>query len=372
MKKRYWIPLLAIVALPFALYWSLKLPVFGAHPSADERQRYSNSNAFNSTQGIFENRRPALIKDMYAELSKWEIVLDWFAESENATPSSKLPELSPDIAEFMQESEHTKLIWMGHSSFLLNISGMTVLVDPVFSASAAPLNFLMPRFQPAVVSLEQLPDIDVILISHDHYDHLDRQSVHYFADKHTLFLTPLGVGAHLQRWGIAPNRIVEKDWWESHTVAGVQFTAAPAQHFSGRDGIKNNQTLWASWILISEQSRLYFSGDSGYDIHFKEVGARYGPFDLSIMENGQYDEAWSAVHMFPKQTLQAHKDVNAKHLMPVHWGMFEMAYHPWYEPVEQLSIIADAEKVELLTPMLGEIVILNETVKTKRWWQTLI
>lgn len=372
MKKRYWIPLVALVALPFSVYLFLKHPVFGARPSADEQQQFFSSTAFNKTKGVFENRRPALIAKMYAEVSIWEIVLDWFAVSENATPSAKLPELVPDIAEFVKQSEHTKLIWLGHSSFLLNISGTIVLVDPIFSPSAAPLNFLMPRFQPAVVLLEQLPAIDVILISHDHYDHLDRQSVQYFADKQTQFVTPLGVGVHLKRWGIAQSQIVEKNWWESHAVAGIEFTAAPAQHFSGRDGINKNETLWASWILISDQSRLYFSGDSGYDIHFKEIGTRFGPFDLSIMENGQYDEAWSAVHMFPKETLQAHKDVKAKRLMPVHWGMFEMAYHPWYEPVERLSVLADAQEVELLTPLLGEIIMLNDSVNTQRWWQKLI
>jgi len=372
MKKRYWIPLVGLIALPLGLYASLKLPVFGSHPSAEDRLRYSDSIAFNSTNGSFENRRPELIEKMRAENSIWTMLQEWFVEREDGTPTSKLPEQAINFVEFLKPSEYTKLIWLGHSSFLLNISNTIVLVDPVFSEYAAPVRFLVPRFQGAVVSIEQLPAIDIVLISHDHYDHLDQKSVQYFVDKPTQIIAPLGVGVHLKRWGVAAGKIIEKDWWASHVVNGIKFTAAPAQHFSGRDGINNNETLWASWILTSEQSRLYFSGDSGYDTHFKEVGERYGPFDLSVMENGQYDAAWAAVHMFPQETVQAHTDLNAKRLLPVHWGMFELAYHKWYDPVEALSIVADAQGVELLTPMLGEMIELDDAIETMRWWQDLM
>lgn len=369
MKKRYLIPLLVVAALPIGLYLSLKLPVFGGHPSDNDRLSYGSSTAYNQSKGTFENRRPGRMERMGAESSTWDMLQEWFSERDNASPAAMMPEQRPDINAFMKPDRHTKLIWLGHSSFLLNIDGVIILVDPVFAGYAAPLSFMVKRFQPAVLSLEALPKIDLILLSHDHYDHLDQQTIEFFADKQTQFLAPLGVGVHLHRWGIDQHRIIEKDWWQSHDVGSITFTAAPAQHFSGRDGINNNETLWASWIITSAQSRLYFSGDSGYDTHFKEIGERFGPFDLSIMENGQYDEAWPVVHLFPEETIQAHKELNAKRLMPVHWGMFELAFHAWNEPVERLSRLADSEGVELVTPMLGQTITVGDSIETMRWWQ---
>lgn len=361
-------PLVALAAIPVGAYLALKLPVFGGHPSAEDRVRFASSSAFNVSQGKFENRRPETIERLRNN-SSIGFLLEWFSEREAARPMDKLPEQVPDISEFVKPNEHTKLIWFGHSTFLLNISGTIVLVDPVFSGYASPVSFAAKRFQPSVLSLDALPEIDVILISHDHYDHLDQDSVEYFAKSPTLFISALGVGVHLKRWGISADNIIEKDWWDSHTVFGIEFTAAPAQHFSGRDGINNDETLWASWIINSTQSRLFYSGDSGYDIHFKEIGERYGPFDLSIIENGQYNIDWSEVHMFPAQTLQAHLDVNAEYLMPVHWGMFELAFHTWYEPVETLSNLAQEKGVELLTPILGQINILDSSLRTEQWWR---
>jgi len=361
-------PLVALAIIPAGAYFALKLPVFGGHPSAEDRKRFVNSGAFNESKGIFENRRPELIEKMREDSFSLGLLQEWFSERKGARPANKLPEQVPDILDFEQPAEHTKLIWLGHSTFLLNIDGTIVLVDPVFSGYAAPVSFTAKRFQPSVLSLEALPDIDVILISHDHYDHLEQSSVEYFSEKQTLFVSPLGVGVHLKRWGIPADRIVEKDWWETHTVNGIEFIAAPAQHFSGRDGFNNDETLWSSWIISSTQSRLFYSGDTGYDIHFKEIGERYGPFDLSIMENGQYDKAWPVVHMFPAETLQAHLDVNAEYLMPVHWGMYELAFHTWYEPVDTLSRLAQEKDVALVTPVFGQIIELEQSLETNQWW----
>jgi len=361
-------PLVVLAVIPVGVYFALKLPVFGGHPSAEDRKRFENSSAFNVSKGKFENRRPELIEKMRASSLSFELLMEWFSEREGAKPASMLPEQVPDLREFEKPAEQTKLIWLGHSTFLLNIDGTIVLVDPVFSGYASPVSFTAKRFQPSVLSLEALPEIDVVLISHDHYDHLDQSSIEYFSKKQTLIISPLGVGVHLKRWGIPADRIIEKDWWETHTFNGIEFIATPAQHFSGRDGFNNDETLWASWIVNSTQSRLFYSGDSGYDIHFKQIGERYGPFDLSIMENGQYDKAWSAVHMFPAETLQAHLDVNAEYLMPVHWGMYELAFHTWYEPVDTLFRLAREKDVTLVTPILGQVIVLNNSIKTEQWW----
>jgi len=368
LKKRYWVPVVVLLTIPVGL----KLPVFGGHPSAEDRERFASSIAFNQSKGIFENRRPELLEQMRSDSLSFELLKEWFSMRDAAEPADKLPEQMPDLAEFVEPAEKTKLIWLGHSTFLLNIDGVIVLVDPVFSDYASPLSFAAQRFQASVLSLDDLPQIDVILISHDHYDHLDQDSIEYFTQSKTQFVAPLGVGTHLKRWGIRAERIVEKDWWESHRVNTVEFTAAPAQHFSGRDGINNDETLWASWVITSSQSRLFYSGDSGYDIHFKEIGERYGPFDLSIMENGQYAEAWASVHMFPKETLQAHVDVRAEYLMPVHWGMYELAFHTWYEPVDTLARLAQEKGIELVTPIFGQLVVLDNSVETERWWEDLI
>jgi len=371
LKKRYWIPLISLLAVPVVGYFALKLPVFGGHPTDEDRIRFASSSAFDQTKGTFENRRPELVEQMRSESLDFGLLKEWFSEREAGTPANKLPEQKPDVQAFAKPEKHTKLIWLGHSTFLLNIAGTIVLVDPVFSGYASPVSFTAQRFQPSVLSLQELPKIDVILISHDHYDHLDKASVEHFANTQTLFIAALGVGVHLRRWGIAADNIIEKDWWQTHEVHGIAFTAAPAQHFSGRDGINNDETLWASWVIASTQSRLYYSGDSGYDIHFKEIGDRYGPFDLSIMENGQYDKAWPSVHLFPEETLQAHLDVKAKFLMPVHWGMYELAFHTWYEPVEKLAGLAEKKGVSLLTPELGQIVNLDRSQDTDYWWQKL-
>ena len=370
LKKIVFVFLGLILLLPVVLFLALKLPVFGAHPDAADQQRFVSSEAFNAESGVFENRRAELFTSMRDDTSSLEMINEWFTERKDGSPTVALRQSEPNLDEFMALSEQVKLIWFGHSTFLLNVSGTIILIDPVFAATAAPVSFTAKRFQPPVLSLQQLPEVDVLLISHDHYDHLEMETVKYFKDSSTEFVAPLGVGLHLQRWGIEPSRITERDWWESYTTNGIEFTAAPAQHFSGRDGINNNETLWASWSIVSADARLFFSGDSGYDTHFGEIGKRLGPFDMAFLENGQYNEAWSAVHMMPEQTLQAFKDLKATHLLPMHWGMFELAFHTWYDPIVTLNELAEAEGIPLVTPIIGEIIELGHALKTEKWWQS--
>lgn len=372
MKKRWLLIPLVLLAVPVFAFQARLVPVFGSPPTAEDRERYASSDAYNPATGTFENRRPELFAQMREDMEFLSMLGKWFTKRVDARPAVRMPEQQPDLQAFMAPGSDTRVIWFGHSTFLLNIGGTIVLVDPVFSDTAAPVGFTAKRFQPPVLSLDKLPSVDIVLISHDHYDHLDTDSVQFFADRQTLFITPLGVGAHLVRWGIPQEKITERDWWQEHESHGITFTAAPAQHFSGRDGINNNETLWASWVLTTPDSRLYFSGDSGYDTHFAEIGKRLGPFDLAFMENGQYDKTWPYVHLQPEETIQAFKDVNAARLMPVHWGMFELAFHTWYAPVVSLSQLADQEGIDLVTPMLGEVFVIDDSLETSRWWERIV
>ncbi len=342
---------------------------FGETPSEDDKKNFKSSKSFNSKEGVFQNRRPNLISKMKEENFNLQLVLDWFSSGEDRVPNKNLPEIKPDLTSFNKDLKRSKVIWFGHSSFLLSMSGKTILVDPIFSDSASPFSFMVKRFQKPVLSLKELPKINFILISHDHYDHLDMDTVKFFKDQDVKFITPLGVGSHLRSWGIKKQNIIERDWWESAQFDDIKFTATPAQHFSGRDGINDNSTLWASWVIKDANSNIYFSGDSGYDTHFKDIGDRLGPFDIAFMESGQYDSRWYAVHLLPKHFAQAFSDINAKKYFPVHWGMFHLAFHPWYEPIENLFELHKQKKVELIMPKLGEVVTIGFESSVESWWR---
>ncbi len=299
--------------------------------------------------------------------------VNWFFGDDNdRSPKEKLPEVVPNIKSFLVTSDHIKVIWLGHSTLLINLGGKIILLDPIFSKAASPVPFVVTRFQPPVIKLKDLPHIDYVVISHDHYDHLDRDTVQYFKDKKTLFLSPLGVGSHLRGWGIQKERIKELDWWESIKWDGITFTATPAQHFSGRGLFAQNKTLWAGWVLQKGTKKVFFSGDSGFDSHFKEIGERLGPFDLAFLDVAQYNPIWKEIHLLPEQVPQAFFDVNAKFLIPIHWAMFEIAMHPWYEPGEKLKVNAKDKGINLLTPKIGQMIELGKNQKTSYWWEPLI
>lgn len=288
----------------------------------------------------------------------------------NRTPKSKLPEIQPDFSVFLETSEKMKFIWFGHSTFLLNLDDQLVLIDPVFH-HASPFSFLVNRFQAPVVTLDKLPKVDTIVISHDHYDHLDKLTIEFYKNSDVKFLVPKGVGRHLKGWGIAEANIKELNWHESVTVNDIHYKAAPAQHFSGRGLFDRNETLWASWIIEGKSEKVYYSGDSGYGPHFKEIGQKDGPFDYAFLENGQYNIRWPDVHMQPEETLQALIDLEAKVLIPAHWGMFDLSLHHWTEPIVRTHTIAKNWDLPILTPRLGEIVDQNNR-PTLEWWKPYI
>jgi L-ascorbate metabolism protein UlaG (beta-lactamase superfamily) len=259
------------------------------------------------------------------------------------------------------------LIKLGHSSLLLKVYGEYWLIDPVFGERASPLSFAGPkRFEPPAISLEDLPPIDKVLLSHNHYDHLDKGSIEFLATRAAMFLVPLGVDQQIMEMGVPAQRIQTFNWWDEQQFAKAKVVFTPTQHFSGRTPWDSNETLWGSWTLLFADLKVFFSGDSGYFGGFKEIGERYGPFDITLMENGAYDENWPAVHMFPEQTVQAHLDLQGRIMIPIHNSTFDLAFHPWDEPLNEVRRISQEKGVSLSLPAFGEIVDLHQSTSTDK------
>lgn len=364
-----WIVLILFVFAASVSIFVLYAARFGSRPSKEDRTRFEASDQYDKEKQIFQNQDREAFARMNKRIGVGAMIKLQTQSVEEIRPEKPLPSVKPNIREFLKPDKSVKAIWFGHSTLLFNIEGKTILVDPVFSNYASPFSFLIKRFQPAALSLAELPPIDYIVISHDHYDHLDIKTIKYFVNTKTLFIVPLGVGSHLKGWGIDGARITELDWWQKHEANGVSFIATPAQHFSGRSLTDRNQTLWSGWIFQNQSQRIFYSGDSGYGTHFKEIGSKHGPFDAAYIDVGQYNELWPEVHLPPEQALQAFQDVNARSFVPVHWGAFVLAKHSWYEPIERISQLTAEKKIKLLTPQLGEIMALNSETQTIEWWK---
>ncbi len=371
LTKAFLVSLGTAVALGLGGYMSIGCASsFGTSPSQADINKYSTSPHFDQKKGVFVNRRPEVIEEMRKRTSFLPMMKDFiFGGDSERVPKEKLPEIKVDFVKFNEPSVDPKVIWFGHSSLLLNIEGKKILIDPVLSTSTGPFGFLMKRFQKPVIELSQLPEVDLIIISHDHYDHLDMDSVKFFKNKKVRFVVPLGVGNHLVGWGIERSRITELDWWQITKLENIEIVATPAQHFSGRSFFKQNQTLWASWVIRGPKQNIYFSADSGYDTHFKAIGDKYGPFDLALLEDGQYNEKWREVHMLPDESIQAFYDLKAKRYFPIHWGMFNLSLHAWYEPIEIISKSAMEKNISLIAPQIGEVVVINDSYVTTPWWR---
>lgn len=280
--------------------------------------------------------------------------------------------VEPMQADAIETEKQDCVYRLGHSTVLLKVDGITILTDPVLGNRASPLDWAGPkRYHALPISVEELPYIDVCLISHDHYDHLDKQTVKQLHHKVGKFLVPMCVGDHLVEWGVEASKIVEFEWWESMTVDKIRFVFAPTQHFSGRSYKQRDTSLWGSWAILGTESSVYFSGDSGYFGGFKEVGKRYGPFDLTLIETGAYDENWADIHMFPEQSVQAHIDVQGAVMLPIHNATFDLSYHEWNEPLLRAESEAKRRNVDFVCPKIGEKVIVSELNVRKndeRWW----
>lgn len=262
-------------------------------------------------------------------------------------------------------------LWrLGHSTLLLKLDGRFWLTDPVFSERASPVQFLGPkRFHAPPLAIEDLPPIAGVILSHDHYDHLDHAAILKLAPKVEYFVAPLGVGDRLIAWGVPAAKVQQFDWWQGTTLGGLRLVATPAQHFSGRSLSDGNRTLWASWVLMTADTRIFFTGDTGYFDGFQAIGERFGPFDLTLVETGAYNADWPDVHMQPEQSLQAHLDVKGRHMMPIHNGTFDLSLHPWTEPFERITALAAAAGVPLVAPAMGERLDIRAPAPSRQWWR---
>jgi len=328
-------------------------------------QRWASSTNFRKR--IFVNQ---IATPMHMGLSDLvSMVREMLRPGSLRRPARTLASNRIDIPAFLAAVE-PQLVWLGHSGSLIRLDGKTLLLDPMLSNASSPFQFVGPkRFSKPPITAEELPRIDAVLISHDHYDHLDYATIKRLRRKTTKFFVPLGVGAHLRAWGAAKTQVVELDWWQEATFEGLTLACTPARHFSGRNLHDRFKTLWCSWVMISPDTKLFFSGDTGYGPHFKQIGNKYGPFDLTLLECGQYDKRWPNIHMQPEQTFAAYQDLRGKRLMPLHWGAFSLALHGWTDSIERVQKVARPHRAEVMTPKIGQIVSIRSASYPKSaWW----
>ncbi len=325
------------------------------------------------TEGGFRNQYP--IPPGLRDTTAARPTLREFMFSEGRrVPQGLLPTVDPRERWARTPDTGLRATWLGHSSVLIEIDGLRVLTDPVWGPRASPSRLIGPkRFQKAPVRLSQLPPIDVVVISHDHYDHLDYPTIRQMAKTNIPFVTSLGVGAHLQAWGIAPERITELDWWQSHTVPGTELTihAAPSQHFSGRSLKDRNATLWSSLVIESPRHRVFFSGDTGLTTEYARIRERFGPFDLVMLEVGAFHPTWGDIHLGPENALKALDLLGGGAFLPVHWGTFNLALHDWDEPAETLLTLGPQQGAHLLMPRLGDPVEPAHGPLDAPWWRAV-
>jgi len=341
-------------------------PQFGEGATKEQKVKYAKSGHYE--KGKFINESKTVIDASY-----WTFIKEIMKSSPNRRPQKDIVVQKIDSTTIENHNINvTQLTWFGHSAFLLEIDGKKILLDPMLGETPAPHPLLgAKRYSKELpIEIEKLPFIDAIIISHDHYDHLDYGSIQKMKDKVGQYFTPLGVGNHLIKWGISKNKIHELNWWEEINFNGIKLICTPARHFSGRGLFDRATTLWCSWVIKGNNDNIYFGGDSGYDTHFKEIGEKYGPFDISLMECGQYDEEWKIIHMMPEETVQASIDLKSKLVLPIHWAAFTMAYHDWADPIERITKKANEMNLPITTPKIGEPVIIgSETFPIEKWWK---
>lgn len=338
----------------------------GADPKGDRLSRMRASPQWRD--GHFVNTLPPVEPKVWKELSRW------LRGAPHTSPEVPIPIVRPPDEVLGQASEALRVTWLGHSTLLVELEGRRLLIDPVWGRRCSPVDFVGPeRFHPPPLPLEELPPLDAVVISHDHYDHLDYPTVMRLAKRGVRFIVPLGVGAHLALWGVAEDRISELDWWGRTRVGHLELVATPARHFSGRSltTADRDRTLWAGWAMIGASHRAYYSGDTAMLPELRDIGERLGPFDLTMIEVGAYDRSWADVHLGPEQAVAAHLMVRGRVMMPVHWGTFDLALHAWTEPAERVLIAAEADGVTLVTPRPGQSVRPEAPEPPSRWWPAL-
>jgi len=355
-----------VVLLAIFVFFYMKHPQFAELP---QQTHFTGRLTASYEGGVFDNQVPTPVLTRVNEKSQVAALMEFvFSKDENAKPLAALPSVKTNLHQL--NPHENAVIWMGHSSYFLQIDGIKVLVDPVFSENASPVPFTNLAFKGSnIYTAEDIPEINYLLITHDHWDHLDYPTVMGLKNKIGKIITPLGVGSYFQQWGFAKNMIHEGDWNEVVKEKQLQIHILPARHFSGRL-LTRNKTLWGSFALITPNHRIYLGGDSGYGPHFREIGKRFGKFDLAILECGQYNPDWRLIHMSPEETAQAATDLNAKTLLPSHNSKFKLAHHAWNEPLIKVSKASEAKPYRLLTPMIGQKVETDNRNQTfDRWWE---
>jgi len=365
---------MSTINLFFIGFLLIQIPLFGcaAANAADlvREQRIAESPQWNGK--IFQNPEQVPATEWGKSLKTfWNY---FFNKPEGYTPSLPLPAEPFDISQW--DGQHDlQFAWLGHSTLLIKVDGKLILTDPIFSQRAGPFGWLSPkRYSKPLASTDNLPEIDAVLITHNHPDHLDEDSIKALISKTRHFIAPLAVGKILEEWGVSHKKITELDWWQTKSIDGLTITAAPAKHTSERGIFDKNKTLWVSYSIQGKKYNLYLSGDSGWFKGLYEIGERLGPFDVTFFEIGAYGEirGWKEVHYTPEQAVKAHQAVRGKLMVPSGWGTFDLGMFPWYEPIERFGVAADQAGIDYLTPKIGKVITTGQVGSREAWWKPFI
>lgn len=350
--------IILLISFLFLKLW----PPFGGTPSKSDKKDYAKRST-NYKNSKFHNEHE--FQMIYNKFEK-----NKYVSTKGETPTEKIPTAIPNISERL-DIDKLNFTWLGHSSLLMQMHGMNILIDPVFSNRTSPVSFIGPsRYSDLPIKASELPNIDIVVISHDHYDHLDYNTIKEIDSKVELYIVPLGVENHLERWGVDSNKIINMAWWEEININGLMIACTPARHYSSRNMIFDRfNTLWSSWVFIDRYHKVYESGDSGFDTHFDDIHNKYGDFDLAFVESGQYNNRWKDIHMTPEESVEAGKMLGAKYIMPIHWGAYVLSEHPWDDSVSRFIIKAKEEHIQYVTPMIGETIQYTDNMNAKNWWE---
>jgi len=367
-RRLKWVLIILFVVTVGSVLFLRNWPPFGGTVSGERLRMAQASSHYHDGEFVNTSPHPPLESG-----DAWGYFIEQFFGDQTRVPPSAIPTSTVPLTSIQAELfTGLRAIWLGHSSVYMELDGFRLLVDPVFSDYASPFQGIGPkRTHPPPIALADLPRIDVVMISHDHYDHLDMRTIQHLSSRGTQFLVPLGVGVHLDEWEIPDGQITELDWWESAEIAGLMIVCTPAQHYSGRGIFDYKETLWSSWSVIGPKHRVFYSGDSGFSNHFRLIGDRLGPFDLSIMKIGQYGPgaSWIYSHMGPEDAIEAHLAVQARRMFPVSWATFNIAFHDWDEPIRRAVQAANENNVDLVTPRVGDAVIASKPFRSYPWWE---
>lgn len=366
MKKKilkyslYFIGIIFMISIPAACHF---YKVSGSNPDSEMRNRFKN--LFNYADETFRNTKNVFMN--WGDFPITEVLKEYWNRPKTVTPSKSIPSVKTDLHSVNYQTP--TIVWFGHSSYLVKYKQMNILVDPVFSGHASPFSFLVNAFEGSnIYTVDDMPKIDVLVLTHDHYDHLDHKTVMALNSKVKQIICPLGVDSHLNYWGIDTSKVKALNWYESVDLSDtIRFTAVPTQHFSGRS-LSRNKTLWAAYSLDLDTFKIFIGCDGGYSHEFKKIGEKFGPYDLALLENGQYNQKWHSIHCYPEETAQIGLDLKAKTVIPIHWAKFTLALHPWNEPINRLLTKADSLNLKVSVPKIGEPYSVGEELKRKIWW----